>query len=216
MTATNLALRPLKLESRQAARERGIAAGPNLTLVPVGPWILVEPALIEEMADWRWASRERFFAQFPRSAAGMRDYLQRVSIDRDDAILFILEEGDGNAIGHIGLTGVTEDRAEVDSVMRGRAAEPRGAMRQALDALRHWAENDLGVCELSLRVMSTNSPAIRLYESAGFSVRDERWLRREEAGGRVEHTEVPERDANVPYTCLVMAFDQASSAGEPT
>jgi RimJ/RimL family protein N-acetyltransferase len=184
--------------------------GRQFRLTPVGAWILNDPELMAEFSHWRFLAKDMYFAQFPESASGMRRYLEDVSIGRDDAILFVIEGVEGNVAGHIGLTNARLGHAQIDSVMKSPHNSVTGTMSRSLAGLMTWSCHQ-GIEVLSLRVSSRNTPAISLYESAGFKVTDRFSLYRTEMDKVVSHREVPAKDRNVDYQALVMEW-QAPTA----
>lgn len=195
----------LKSADITAARALAVTCdgSPSVRLVPVGPWILEDDHLISSMAHWRAAARDMYFAQFPESTAGMRRYLSEVSIGRADAVLFVIEGASDARVGHIGLTHGRADSAEVDSVMKSSHGAPPGTMSRALSGLISWS-TEIGLSELTLRVLSYNSRAISLYLAAGFMEIERRALLRKEGANTVSHEEVDSRRSNVDYECVVM------------
>lgn len=202
-----IALSSLKAGRIATARQYGLPVGgcDGITLIPVGAWIIADTALIRSMANWRARARDMFFARFPESAEGMRAYLEEVSLCREDVILFVIENDEHQPLGHIGLTGVNSQSAEIDSVMRNPdVVRPKGLMELTMRTLIEWATECLGVERLTLKVISGNSRAIRLYERVGFRQTSARRLRRRVEGDHTFHDEVDEAEANVEDLCIVM------------
>jgi RimJ/RimL family protein N-acetyltransferase len=146
------------------------------SLIPVGPWVLEEDDLLAKMALWRESAMDMFFARFQASVSSTRDYLSTHSIALPNRILFIIE-ANGRYVGHLGLSNVGRENAEIDNVIRGELGEPRKLMTHALERLLVWAEHSLRIKSVQLRVISTNSRAIRLYSSLGFQFVSSDFLR---------------------------------------
>jgi len=162
-----------KVDSFDKALDLSLPVGPgegDLFLVPVGTWILVEQKLISQMVEWRELSKYNFFARFPPSIDSFMGYLTTHSIGRKDTILFMLYSNHKGFLGHIGLTKVSNQHAEIDAVMVDPTVHGQGLAAKALSALILWAENSIGINVLSLDVLSNNEPAIRLYSKSGFIV----------------------------------------------
>lgn len=145
-------------------------------LIPVGPWVLEEDDLLAKMALWRESAMDMFFARFQASVSSTRDYLSTYSLALPNRILFIIE-ANGRYVGHLGLSNVGREKAEIDNVIKGELVEPRKLMTHALERLLVWAEHSLGIKSFQLRVISTNRRAIRLYSSLGFQFVSSDFLR---------------------------------------
>lgn len=160
----------MKRPDLQEAREVAIPI-PSLDdrafLVPVGSWILTQEELIAQMAEWRFNARNNFFARFPYSPPSMRRYLEDVSISQPDSLLFMILLMDV-FVGHLGIRQASGTSVEIDSVMRGGDATPRGLMRHSMNALLSLVFDQLGIERARLRVLDNNTRARQLYESVGF------------------------------------------------
>lgn len=176
----------------------------NVRLTPVGPWILDQSDIVDSMTNWRAQFASNYFARFPPSTESMRAYLAKKKVSSTDAILFVIEEEDARILGHLGLKNVTPHVAEVDSVIKNPESRVPRVMECALDRLMTWSQSELGIEELSLEVISHNERARSLYERLGFSVVEERSLRRVTRGDFVEHQCVSPAESDVLYTCIVM------------
>lgn len=176
-------------------------------LIPVGPWVLGEQDLLAKMTLWRESAMDMFFARFQASVSSTRDYLSTYSIAMPNRILFLVEVK-GRFVGHLGLSNVCRQNAEIDNVIKGEQVEPRKLMTHAVERLLVWAEHSQGIKNFRLRVISTNSRAIRLYSSLGFQLVRSDFLR--------ESTDIPGathlipcsvETASVPAKSYLMEFN---------
>lgn len=163
----------MKVDSFHKALDFSLPVGPregDLVLVPVGTWILVQQQLVSQMVKWRELAKYNFFARFPPSMNSFMGYLTTHSIGKKDTILFMLYSNHEGFLGHVGLTKVSNQHAEIDAVMVDPTVHGQGLAAKALSALILWAENSIGINVLSLDVLSNNDAAIRLYSKSGFIV----------------------------------------------
>lgn len=164
-------LRNLKCEEFEEARALALRIGPQNSsdgvMVPVGPWILGEHNLMRKMAMWRESSMDMFFSRFRASMSSTREYLATYSLGKPDRILFLLETN-GVFVGHVGLSNVGQGSAEIDNVIKGESADSPAFISEALRCMISWARSTLEISHFQLRVLSTNSRAIKLYTSLGF------------------------------------------------
>jgi len=175
----------------------------NLSLVPVGPWILEEPDLVAKMAAWRGAAMAMFFAQFESTPSKTLGYLRGASLGQANRLLFMIVE-DGQIVGHLGFSNVTSETAELDNVMRGMRSENPLVMQLAINALVDWGFGALGLNSVILKVSSINARAIALYERCGFTVTSSVGLRRVERDGEVVLTECTDTEADADQRSLTM------------
>lgn len=201
----------LKRDTLESARALAIpiTCGEEVVgkLVPIGPWILSDKPLIEAMATWRARTMEMFLAQFESTPTKTADYLLRFSIGQENRILFMIES-DSTFLGHIGLANIQHGTAEIDNVMRGISAGPRGLMSASERALAGWAFASLDLSSLYLRVLSNNTLAKRLYERDGFVTSESLPLRRESAADGTVLVPCAPDQASVPFNCDIMTLDR--------
>lgn len=183
-----------------------------VNLVPIGTWIFQEVDLIETLVKWRAGSMGSFFTHFTSSAETMLSYLRDYSINDSSRILFLIVEGD-RPIGHIGLSNIAEDTAELDNVIRGETVRDPNTMTLASTALIGWAFANLGVSSIYLKVQSTNSQALRLYKQLGFVEESHTPLRKIIDGDLAFHTPCEKSDADVDFSLVVMRLSDVSAPG---
>lgn len=192
-----------KFASRTESVAAGIPIDEELALVPVGLWILDDDELIASMAEWRQGAMEMFFARFDSTAAKTRAYLERASLGEPGRLLFLITNG-STVVGHVGISGATDDTAELDNVMLNPGVQSKGVMGRAINALQPWCRSVLGLSSLTLKVASENARAIALYERCGFSVTSSSALRRVVSDGLVVLTECADADADVDERSITM------------
>lgn len=177
-------------------RADGTQAG---ALVPIGPWALTEPGLVEAFTQWRQMFMRFFQSQFKATPKSMMGYLEKMSISEADRIFFAVYDQEVGLVGHIGLSNVTDDCAELDNIIRGVSGGDAALMRMAEGVLLGWAFSDLGVTRIEAQVLSFNFMAHDLHASFGFALEQSFPLCRDKDGLSVSHTRVDPAKANVDY-----------------
>jgi len=78
-------------------------------------------------------------------------------------------------------------------------------MKISLNEVIHWGNRNLGFSQYSLKVISTNSRAIRLYKDLGFTLREKRFLRVTALpGGLTNLMPVSKEDSNTKEEMFTM------------
>lgn len=199
-------LSKFKVVDFEVAKQFALEVSPNVQLIPVGPWILNEPELIDSMASWRQQSMGMFFAQFDSTTEKTRNYLVKASIAQTNRLLFVIFES-GKAVGHLGISNATDSSAELDNVMRGIRAETPQLMQLAIELILSWAQTDLGLVEVSLKVISDNQRAIELYARCGFKLAITSALKKVTRGSDVTLVECADLESNVNSRSQTMTKD---------
>lgn len=205
-------LQDLKVKSRAEAEALAIPISRQVeSLIPVGPWILQDGALIKKLADWRWQNKSSFFAQFPRSIEGMYGYLDGQIIADPDRMLFMIASPSTQPIGHVGIVQRSEFQYEIDAVMKSPECAVTGIMHDAIESMMTWARSALGSREFILRVASTNERAIALYSRLGFQEVLRYPLLRRELAGRIDYLVVEPSESNTDWQQVLMRLEAVSS-----
>lgn len=191
--------------------------GPVLSL-PIGPPVVgilrpcaTRPGCLDEndvraLTHWRNRFASAFLHEFEADESRTARWLTEVVGPADNRILFMVDDPDGRTFGYMGLGFVDWDVGfgEADAVVRGAEA-PRGAMTQALHTLLAWAQGQLGLRRLGVRVRSDNT-ALDFYRKVGFSEVLRVPLRAVEAfdGARqwIEDPTYPDRELSLVHMVL--------------
>jgi RimJ/RimL family protein N-acetyltransferase len=208
-----------------SATLRAVKAGEALVLEVGHPVVaVVRPVRTERSGSldidarlvtaWRNRHRSAFLTEFQAEPERTQTWLREVVEPDPRRLLFMLEDLDGHAFGHVGLNRIdlALHSAELDSVVRGEPAA-RGVMAACITALAGWASAELGITHLSLRVRSDN-PAVSFYERIGFSRNRRVPLRSESCGSEVRWLEDP--DAVGGIGVIYMDYQWPAEEGERT
>lgn len=192
------------------SKKFGDLEGFNLECKAAGIWLLSEAEWLEQMMNSRESNRDMYFSRFPPSIESLSEYLLKGPLGNKDQILFLVIDQNGNLQGHIGLKLVTDGNAEIDNVLRISRNHP-GVMKFALNEIMRWGNSDLGIAEFVLKVISTNTRAINLYEELGFSLKERFRLRIEShPSGLMALTPTSQEESNTEEEMFIMgkSFEQ--------
>lgn len=131
---------------------------------------LKDPREIRLLAAWRRKYARWFPSQFRVTFKGTRKWVQEQLLEKEDRILFMIEDLNKLPIGHIGLYRFNFDErfCEIDNVIRGRKYLP-GIMTAALNTLCAWGFSELKLKSMYLRVFADNEKAVTFYRRGGFT-----------------------------------------------
>jgi RimJ/RimL family protein N-acetyltransferase len=147
------------------------------TLVPIGNWALSDSDLLNSFAAWRQLFMRFFLTQFIASKESTHGYLENLSIRQSDRIFFAIYVGD-ILVGHIGLSHITANKAELDNIIRGVSGGHKDLMFFAEKTLLEWAFSSLNLTSVEAQVMSKNYMALSLHERVGFQLKERHSLKK--------------------------------------
>lgn len=182
-------------------------------LIPVGPWVLDDRAIIEDIIIWRQKAMRFFLTQFESSYERTFAYLKNLSIAQEGRIFFLIYDREDDFVGHIGLAGVDGTTGELDNLMRGKSGGHPQLIYFAEKTLLSWAFCDLGLAHMSLRILSFNALTINLHSQFGFDITHKFPLRKSEKDGFTIHEPVEAGDANVRFTSVLMEMTRDGFEG---
>jgi len=150
----------------------------------------LDPNDVHLLTEWRNRFVQSFLTEFTADDERTARWLTDVVGPDDTRILFMLDGArDGQTIGYMGLAFIDWEQgaAEADAIVRGGEA-PRGLMKRGLLTLLRWAQQQLGLRTLGVRVRSDN-PAVEFYRRMGFAAVRRVPLRRIEQPEMLQWTE---------------------------
>lgn len=120
------------------------------------------------LSEWRNRFVKSFLTEFVSHEERTARWLASAVAADPGKILFMVDTLDGQSVGHVGLGFIDWERGyvEADAIVRGGDAR-KGLMKEALQALLHWAHHSLGLDQAWVRVRSDN-PAVEFYRKTGF------------------------------------------------
>lgn len=199
-------LNSLKKTSLKEATRLSIPVDETTDLVPVGPWVFEGvPPFSSQMRSWRELAHTSFFYQAKPSESGYIDHLKSHVITDANRILFAISH-EGKFGGHLGISEVLGNQANLDNVMRSpERLWPREQplMEESIRSLANWAFDFLAVTQLRLAVRSDNSRAIALYVRCGFQLIQELPLRLINEGSVQNYIESSSENSNTQLLKLV-------------
>lgn len=163
----------------RALKDSTLAGKPALVL-PVGTPVrallrpiatvagATDPTDVRLLSEWRNRHVASFLTEFVSHDERTAGWLSGPVHDNGGKILFMLDDLNGERLGHLGLGFIDWDAGygEADAIVSGGTSPP-GLMKLALQTLLAWAQDQLGLTELAVRVRSDN-PAVAFYEKVGF------------------------------------------------
>jgi len=149
----------------------------------------LNPEDVRCLTDWRNRFVNSFLTEFNATAERTARWLVEMVGINNGKILFMVDDKDGRTFGYMGLDYINWEEAygEADAIVRGEKAPP-GVMKSALQTLLSWAQGQLGLRKLGVRVRSDNS-ALVFYEKVGFREMRRVALRRTDETGMVRWLE---------------------------
>lgn len=117
---------------------------------------------------WRNAQTGGFFSEFVATEERTRLWLRTAIEDNPTRIMFLVENHQGFALGHLGLRyDSIEGNFEVENILRGKQIG-KGCMTTALSALCAWTFRTFPVTEVFLRSFADNTRALAMYKRCSF------------------------------------------------
>ena len=129
---------------------------------------LLNAADVRVLTDWRNRFVQAFLTEFIATESRTAQWLVEAVGPNEGKILFMVDDPNGRTFGYMGLDYIDWDLSygEVDAVVRGAEVAP-GTMRCALQTMLAWAQGQLGLSKLGVRVRSDNT-ALEFYRKVGY------------------------------------------------
>lgn len=164
--------------------EYGIKIG---SLKPIDSRIASDHVIIDKLTKWRKMFKKFFLTQFTPTPERTKSWLQTVVLPSDNRVLFLVCTDKDEIVGNFGVCDLSENRAELDNLIRGEKGGHPQLIYFAELAILRWLFRELGVKALTLHVFSNNYKTISLHESVGFCTTASHHLIKEESEDKVRY-----------------------------
>lgn len=146
---------------------------------------------VARLTEWRNRYVRAFLTEFEASTARTARWLSQYVQSDDGRILFMIDDASGRPIGYMGIAYIDWDTSyvEADAIV-SNGNTPRGLMSAALCTMLRWAQGQLGLRNVAVRVLSDN-PALHFYSKLGFVEVKRVPLRRDVQPGMISWVEDP-------------------------
>lgn len=81
---------------------------------------------------------------------------------------FLVEDGDGKAVGTCGLSNIDADSCEISYMVGAAEARGKGYATEAVRALTEVAFRELGVSRVDARILPHNEASVRVVSKCGY------------------------------------------------
>jgi len=176
-------------------------------LVPIGDWALNDQNLLICFSDWRKKFMSLFLTQFKASVESTIQYLNQYSISQKNRIFFgiYIEK---TLFGHIGLSNITSNKAELDNMIRGKSGGHKDLIFFTEKTILEWAFKELKIKKVEAQVLSKNFLAKNLHKGFGFTIKERKSLKKVYSKSAISLQPCDEKDATEKFFLDVMELDK--------
>ncbi len=177
-------------------------------LIPIGKWILSDNKKIKNLTLWREKNMKFFFSQFKSSHDRTVWYLENLSINKKNRILFLIYTEENEFVGHIGLADIFKDSAFLDNLIRGKSSGNSKLIYFSIITLINWFFKNFDINKVYGKIISYNWLAISLHEDIGFKIIDKISLKKIQENEEINHINVDPSNSNVRYFCTKVLLNK--------
>ena len=167
----NNAIKVIRLE-KQAASEATSFKENGVCVYPVTWGDLDNKKIIQQLKSWRSENQNAFLRVFNVTIAGTLSWLKKGVLEREDRLLFLVNDIYGETIGHVGISSFNFEKktCEIDNIVRGKVSSQSKVMESAVKGLLTWIFEKIEPECIELRVFNFNTKALALYYRLGFQL----------------------------------------------
>jgi len=139
------------------------------SLVPICRFNMGSQEVISKLTMWRNEHQDTFPSRFLATDEGTRTWIESHLVENPDRMLFLVVDLEMRIVAHVGAA-VHENAPgfELDSVMKGSQDLPPGFMVTVTSALHGFLNKEFMIDELRLKVLLSNTRAVKFYEKLGY------------------------------------------------
>lgn len=202
-------------DSIKAAYLKGIDLPSGGLLLPFSTCHLADDDLLTTLADWRNVNVSAYPEQFVATLESTRRWAEVGLLESKGRILFLVLNNHGRIVGHLGFNNCTNNRSrfEIDNVVRGCNSN-KGILSEAMQVICTWAKNSFPVDEIYLRVLESNSHAVKFYERLGFVCGQKTKLKKVKKGATTNLEPLPDESSDYEDKFVEMVLQEKVENGD--
>ena len=130
------------------------------------------PTVVSLCSKWRRENPSLSNSIFEITDERTKRWIDNLILKRKDRLLFLIDDLDGNHIGHCAYSTFDFEKriAELDAFCRGEVCKIPKLMKCVDKAMIRWAKDNLKLEALQLRVNEDNDWSILLHKRCGFEI----------------------------------------------
>jgi RimJ/RimL family protein N-acetyltransferase len=148
------------------------------SLKPIDIQVSLEKDTYIFLTKWRRMFKKYFLTQFKPTIERTKYWLDNIVMPSNDRLLFFILDENSKVLGNFGICNICKKSVELDNLIRGEKGGDKDLVFFSEQALLRWIYNDLDIPLAILHVFSNNYKTISLHERVGFSVTEEKKLRK--------------------------------------
>lgn len=141
-------------------------------LKPITHAAATDARLIALLTEWRNTHGRFFLTRFEATPERTRRWLVGSVLPDEARLMFMIEDGNGDPVGHVGVRRLDEPVVELDNMIRGRSGGGGQLMFWSEIALLVWVFNTLKARGACLHVFTNNWIPISIHQAIGFKIAD--------------------------------------------
>ncbi len=169
-------------------------------LAPITMVSIKNADICAALFNWRNRYMHLFLSVYENTPERALAWLEKDVLGDSARLPFLIYAKDGTLVGSCGVCAIEEDKAELDTMMRGSPKGGPNLMKFAQTVLIHWIFSALSVDTISGRILSKNVLVRKFHDTFGFRDSSQVPLRKENTadGYRlVEDLGLPESDRSL-------------------
>lgn len=172
-------------------------------LVPVGPWILKRPQLIQKINTWRNTNLRFYMKQNKVSLNDTYNFIMEKIHGNARSLLFLIRNVQGNYIGQISFSNFIGDTVQLINLVLGEKSNSMNLMELVELQSISWVKRKLGVNTVKTYVLSYNVLAMELHQMSNFVFHEEFFVKASHSANGKTLSICREEDSTCKFKCYL-------------
>lgn len=176
-------------------------------LKPIGFEYIRDSDVFKDLYKWRKKNINFFFKQERINLNSVKKFLIKNYIYSESNILFFILDDEKKRIGHIGISNIRKNNADLDNLIRGEPGGGKEIIYNAEKTLLSWIFSNFNVKKISGRIRSDNYIALNIHQNFGFKITKSRYLKIVKNNNLIKHIFTNQKGSNLDYKmCYIRLY----------